>query len=102
MTHPLTFPRTYPEKAPRSYQEDLTGRLPNAVRTLFHQPRGVSQQQMALLDDYCSYYINAPCWYTAGMENAFEALRREITGITDAAHLQDWLARALELGIDPF
>lgn len=102
MSQHLTLPRIYINESPRPYQDDQTGRLPNAVRTFFQQPRSVTRQQMVVLTDYCSYYINAPGWYTTGMENAFAALRREIAGIEEVNHLRDWLGRALELGIDPF
>lgn len=99
----LSIPGVYgPCGEPMHYQRDLTGVLPRAVRTFFQQPQSLTKWHVVLLAAYCEHYIMAPCWTTTGMENAFEALRREIAGVEEVNHLRNWLARALELGIDPF
>lgn len=89
-----------PGGGPLRWQDDVTEILPGAMLAFLGNDR-MTPVQIALVRDYCAYYIDAPCWRTETMETTFAELRTRIKTIVRREELDTWLRDALCVGIDP-
>lgn len=90
---------------PLRWQDEVTGLLRAAIMAVLEQ-RGtngpkVTGAHIALVRDYCEYYLLAPGWKTDGAEEEFARLRVQVKSITTFQELDAWLKSALLVGIDP-
>jgi hypothetical protein len=108
---------------PFYWGDDVTGRLPAAMRHYFefclgHAPDATAADlgipplnaaELKLLCDYCRHFINAPCW-----ENNLSAqdcedmladliqLRARARTLASVESIRRWNQECMELGLDPF
>jgi len=97
----LRMPTDYPVQGPDGqpggpyyWMHEQTGVLRDAVTAYLYERE--TPEQLALVIDYCRYWVHAPCWKGLPPE-----LLTRITGITTREGLQAWLGDALAEGIDP-
>lgn len=89
---------------PLRWQDEQSGKLPEAVNAFWHQQ--ATEAQLALVSAYLRYYINAPCWDmgTAGYEDGQHKLakaREKAASLQSAEDMNEFLSMCLEMGIDP-
>lgn len=88
---------------PLRWQDEQSGRLPEAVKAFFGYR--ASEEQLKLVIAYCQYYIKAPCWASNAFEDeaksALAQLRESAEALKDADGILDWIYECLKIGIDP-
>ena len=91
-------------KGPLRWQDEVSGVLPEAVRTFFGvpSPDPLTPEQLELVREYAEYYINAPCWLTDDNPELWTALRTSIKEAKTKEAMYTWIEQALEVTIDPF
>ena len=91
------MPKAYlpPFGGPHYWMDEETGELARAVEAYLN--RRECADQLALVIDYCRYWVEAPCWKGP----AVESLRRRIRQVRTRQELAAWLADAVAEGIDP-
>ena len=105
---------------PLYWGDEITGRLPAAVRHYFdfclgHCPdetakdlgiQPMSAEELKVLYDYCLYFINAPCW-EANLQDSEEMLedlkqlRERAKTLASVESIRRWNEECMELGLDP-
>lgn len=94
---------------PLRWQDDVTGILPIAVKAFLAEGLGHAPAmpwQVALVRDYCEYYIESPYWATGTEEDtpklfqAFKELRERIKGLRTSKEIAGWISDCLNLGLD--
>lgn len=101
------IPNVYrpPYGGPLRWQDDTSGKLPEAVHAFFEVSGAppLTPERLELVREYCQYYINAPCWKTDGPDQAlWTRLREDVQHITAKAAMIHWLEQTIEVTIDPF
>lgn len=103
------IPRYYPTLIPGTsggplyWRNEESGRLPAAVNAyldhcLDRSNPGPTPEQLALLIDYCDYWVHAPCWR---VYDEISQLRQSIKRVCTLDELREWMHRAMTEGIDP-
>lgn len=97
------IPKTYllPTGGPLYWRDEVSGVLTTAVLAYLNDT--ASDASLKLLADYLEYYIHAPCWDIPGNAFADELaeLRRSSKTMQTAEEIDDWISRAMDIGIDP-
>lgn len=91
----VKVPRT---PTPLYWRDEQSGKMRQAVEAylnhcLEHTP--LTQDQLALVIDYCDAWISCPVW------NDADKLRESIKKVKTVKELHKWLHDALNVGIDP-
>ncbi len=86
-----------PAKIPGFWMNETSGRLAPAVRA-YLEGRQLSRAGVMVIRAYLRQWIAGD--FQGG--EPLEALRRGVDAIHSTGDIDDWLAAALELGIDPF
>lgn len=101
---PVLIPNYYipPFGLPLRWQDEQSGRLVAAVTAYFERKLTNEQtnEQIALVADYCRYYASAPCWEDP--QGAIAALAERAPLLKSMTDIDDWLEAALHEAIDPF
>lgn len=92
-------------RAPHYWMYESSGVLAPVVRKYL---RGdpLRPEELGLLRAYFRQWVESPVWDRnphgdAESRRNLNALRGAISGITDREHAEAWIARAVELGLDP-
>jgi hypothetical protein len=91
----VTMPTVYPHGGPLYWMHEQSGLLRAAI--LAYLDACETAAQLALVIEYCQYWVDAPCW--RGLPSAVQDRGAQIRTHID---LQAWLAELLEYDIDPF
>ena len=104
------IPRTYVQSmgpdvppGPLYWRDEQSGELAEAINAYIDHTLRPSQwpaptaAQLALIVDYCNYWIEAPCWRGKGIE----LLRDSAKVICTVEELRGWLSIAELYGVDP-
>ncbi len=89
---------------PFYWRDEVSGELGRAVMAYLNnriEGTTVTDAQIALLRDYLSHWINAPCWMASGFECEMSNLRSSVRELETATEIDDWLHQALDIGMDP-
>ena len=90
---------------PLAWRDELSGELARAVEAyLDNRISGetVLDEQITMLREYLVHYIDAPCW-NSQIEFAIELsdLRASARELDSATEISEWIAKAMEIGLDP-
>lgn len=108
------MPTRYVNGIPLYWGFEIGGELKAAVQAFYDACLGKGQptaEQLALLCEYCVYFINAPCWEhqptaLGGGENPFLAdvlnLRERAKTLASLESIRRFSEECVEIGIDPF
>ena len=100
----LGLPYREPLGLPLRWQDDITGRLPEAMQAYLANrmsQHSLSQEDFALVRAYLEYLVNAPCWNECEGGRPLTRARRAIRRVQTPEELGVWIHRLLNLGIDP-
>lgn len=96
-----------PFGSPFHWRDEASGRLPTAVAAFINYMADKSDplpspEQVAMVIQYCTYFIFGPCWDI----NSFSLrellqLRYEIQFVQTIQQFDDWLRRAIKISLDP-
>ena len=113
----------YPLGQPLYWGDEVSGRLPAAVRHYFdfccgHAPDAtaadlgiapLTPDELKLLCDYCVHFIHAPCWENNLIAHDCEdmladllQLRARAKTLASVESIRRWNSECVELGLDPF
>lgn len=87
---------------PLYWQNEQTGKLREAVTAYLNNRidgETVTENQIALLVEYIAYWVKAPCWDAPSDE--LQELRLSVEQLDTAEKVDEWIQKALDLGIDP-
>lgn len=98
------------EGIPYGWQQEPTGKLPEAVKAYYNERTGagtITEEQLRLMALYLVYFINAPVWEanltaTGDMLQELYALRERAEWLASAESISRWISEAMDLGLDPF
>lgn len=93
------MPTRYPHGGPLYWRNEQSGLLGQAIEAYFDRREGA--EDLALVIDYCRYWIEAPCWRWDDPGELAE-LRQRVRSLITRSVLDAWLNDAMGLGIDPF
>jgi hypothetical protein len=89
---------------PFHWSHEISGELRHAVEA-YHDNRienkTVTDAQIALLRDYLSHYINAPCWDNPEFQSELAHLRWSVSKLDSATEISKWIHKSMEIGLDP-
>jgi hypothetical protein len=97
---------------PFYWQHETSGELESAVKAyLDNRIDGMTirDEQISLLREYLAHYINAPCWsnseFACELEDEFvsklKELRAAAPGLRTPGEIGEWIAKCLDIGLDP-
>lgn len=88
---------------PRRWQDDRSGRLPQAVMAyLYWEPdmNPLDPPLLRLLVDYLIHYIDAPCW-NGNFVPEIADLRLQAGSLQSANDVRAWIEACMVIGLDP-
>lgn len=95
----MTFPSENPNHpGPGYWRYETGGELKEAV-TRYLNSHPLTRRDMGFLRAYLIQWIEAPVW---GKSRHIPELRQAAYRISTRADIEDWTARAFEIGIDPW
>jgi hypothetical protein len=86
-------------REPRYWMHETSGTLKPVVEAYLNN-RTLSELDIAILQQYLRQWIMAEAW-DALVGRRLKTLRQDIEGLTSRDAISDWLAEAIEIGIDP-
>jgi hypothetical protein len=89
---------------PLHWRDEISGRLAKAVHAyLLNRTDNltVTDEQIVLLRGYLRYYIHAPCWEWPEFRQELSSLRSAVGELDTATEIDEWIHKALEIGLDP-
>lgn len=98
------LPYRPPLGLPMRWQDDVTGRLPRAMKAYLENRVNeavLSQEDFNHVRSYMEYLINAPCWRQCENGRPLDRARRRIKRVQTPAELARWIHSLLSIGIDP-
>lgn len=95
-----------PSNIPLDWKMETNGWLPVAVKSFINYMVDRSQlpptsEQVAMIIQYFTHFIFAPCWDESGFAKELLQLRYEIQFVRTIAQLDTWLSKAVGIGLDP-
>ena len=101
-----------PGGLPMRWQDEVSGRLPAAVRAYLDavtsgDPLKATDEQLILMGKWLEYYVNAPCWKTVSFSDdpdwaaQWAALKRRAASLNSVSAINRWIHHALDFGLDP-
>lgn len=102
------MPRAYkvPLGLPFYWMDEQSGELRAAVESYLDRVTEggppLTPERIAVLRDYLAHYINAPCWDVAdAFAEELRVLRADVHRLTTAEGIDGWIAKCLDIGLDP-
>ncbi len=94
----------HPLGTPLYWRDEQSGELGLAIDAYLlnrHAGATITDGQITLLRDYLEYWVNAPCWRSEGIEKEMKDLRKSVRELDSATEIDEWIHKALEIGMDP-
>jgi hypothetical protein len=100
------MPRMYklPLGLPFHWAHEVSGHLESAVKAYLDNRidnATIRDDQIDLLREYFVHYINAPCWDNPEFESELLDLRTSAKELDSAAEIGAWIAKCMDIGLDP-
>jgi hypothetical protein len=89
---------------PFYWRDEISGELTRAVMAYLNwgvNGQQITEDQVELVADYLSYWVNAPCWDQETFEEEIAALRAGATKLKTPEGINAWIHKALEIAADP-
>ena len=92
---------------PLNWQNEVSGRLEKAVMAYLNQTP--TPEQLKIVIAYIQYHIHAPCWLESSpfgkidedMVIEINSLRTQSLNLTSLKDVNQYIHKALEIGLDP-
>jgi hypothetical protein len=67
-----------------------------------HKNPAPNSQEIALIQNYLIYFVNAPCWLLSNLPiTEFTQLKITVAFIKTVEDIDDWIDRCWDIGLDP-
>lgn len=103
----MRLPHVYvaPLGLPLHWHDEQSGVLIAAVMAFFDESMDsipATREQLALVVDYISYYLGAPCWCDVSDQlTEIQDMCRVVAVFPTAHDIREIIHKCLEIGIDP-